>query len=297
MKPFNKIKNGLFCIIIILFVGHDLIGQRTELGFGIGGNNYWGDLEPESVGKNILLISSAFHISLKQDIIHNFNFRANLHIGNLSGGDKNANGKIRQRRNLDFQTPIRELFLALEYELWDLNDPKYTFTPYGGAGVGIFKFNPKTEYTFQDGRTRTIELQPLGTEGQGLAGFAPKYDLRAFSFPIIGGLKFKYGEKIYITLEIIARYTNTDYLDDVSTDYLPTSTFPDTPEGQLASYLNNRIDEFLGLPENDPEAIELATKRGSITSNDFFHSGMATIYIKLGSGKSRGKRKVKCYSF
>jgi len=298
---FNILIKYVICFTFLIYQSISLSGQ-THVGFGIGANNYWGDLEPESLTKNIFLLSPAMQLAVKQGITKNINIRLNAHFGRVAGDDANSRSNRRRERNLSFTSGVREFALIAEYHLWDIESRNSTkwFSPFVGIGVGTFKFNPKTDYTFPDGRIVTIELQPLGTEGQGLSGFDEKYSLRAMSIPVIAGIKLKFSDSVTCTFEIMARYTNTDYLDDVSTSYVDAENFPSTPQGELASFLSNRIDEFLGLPENDPLAAPTSPDiRGSSDVNDFFHSGMITLYYRFsespfGNGRRGG---VDCYSF
>src|SRR5205085_5282395 len=61
------------------------------------------------------------------------------------------------------------------------------------------------------------ELEPLGTEGQGVNGMKPSKRV-PIALPIGGGIKVSLG-RMGIGLELGARRTYTDYLDDVSTIY------------------------------------------------------------------------------
>ena len=295
MLLFKKIVFFFVCLISLT----RLDSQQAQYGFGLGLNNYWGDLEVESPVKNTFIVDPAFQVFFKQRVSDHFSMRLNVHVGKIHGDDANSTGEGRNSRNLNFNSSLREFALSLEYSLWDLNKDHIDWSPYGGVGVGFFKFNPRTIFNHPDGRILDVELQALGTEGQGLTGQADKYSLTALSLPIYGGLIFKMNEKIRIGFEVIFRYTSTDYLDDVSTNYFPLDDFPNTEIGQLASYLANRTDEYLGLPENDPMSIRDANLRGSPSAKDFFHSAMISVYINLekglfGEGLGRG---VDCYSF
>jgi len=295
MLLFKKIVFLLICLISIF----KLDSQQAQCGFGLGLNNYWGDLEVESLFRNALIADPAVQLFFKQRVNDHFSLRFNVHLGKIHGDDSKSVGEGRISRNLNFSSRVTEYALSLEYSLWDLNKSTVDWSPYGGVGVGVFKFNPKTSFNHPDGRILDIALQPLGTEGQGLTNQPPKYSLTAMSLPVYVGLIFKVNNKIRIGAEVVFRYTSTDYLDDVSTNYFPNDDFPNTENGQLASYLANRTDEYLGLPENDPLSIRDASLRGSPSANDFFHSAMISVYFNLdkglfGDGLGRG---VDCYTF
>ena len=67
-----------------------------------------------------------------------------------------------------------------------------------------------------------VELQPLGTEGQGSLSHPEKGDLYPLSqvvVPLGIGVKLSLGEKFSLIAEYGIRKTFTDYLDDVSGVY------------------------------------------------------------------------------
>jgi hypothetical protein len=53
----------------------------------------------------------------------------------------------------------------------------------------------------------------------------------AFSVPFGVGLKYSFNERINAGIEVVHRFTNTDYLDDVSTTFVEPSVFPPNPDG------------------------------------------------------------------
>ncbi len=50
------------------------------------------------------------------------------------------------------------------------------------------------------------------------------------SIPFGAGIKYSLNERFNIGFEILHRYTNTDYLDDVSKTYVDPSVFPANPD-------------------------------------------------------------------
>jgi hypothetical protein len=61
-----------------------------------------------------------------------------------------------------------------------------------------------------------VDLQPLGTEGQGLDGYDDKYNQLIAAIPLGLGLRFWLGDRISLLIEGSTRLLFTDYLDDVS---------------------------------------------------------------------------------
>jgi hypothetical protein len=89
-------------------------------------------------------------------------------VGCLSGKWKqptSTNRDYLQARNLSFKSNLKEAFAVLEVSLLDFSAKK--FTPYAYGGVVVFHFNP---YTY-DTNNAKVFLEPLSTEGQGLADY------------------------------------------------------------------------------------------------------------------------------
>jgi hypothetical protein len=90
-------------------------------------------------------------------------------------------------------------------------------------------------------------LRPLGTEGQVIGYNGRKqYNTMAFCFPLGAGVKYNINEKINLSFEISQRFTNTDYLDDVSSTYIGASRFTLLPNGlpSTAALLQDRSYEL-----------------------------------------------------
>ena len=119
-------------------------------------------------------------------------------------------------RNLDFQNKIWEVSVQGDFNFFKYipGDPEHRFTPYVTLGVGIIKHNP---YTYYEGVK--YKLRPLGTEGQGQDNSF--YSDQAYCFPFGMGIKYNLVKNLNLGFEVVYRYTNTDYLDDVSTVYHP----------------------------------------------------------------------------
>ena len=93
---------------------------------------------------------------------------------------------------------------------------KYPISPYFFYEIAYFQMNPIAELNGND-----VELQQLGTEGQGtsLSDKRP-YRLNQISIPLGVGIKFNLRKRLAISIEYGIRKTFTDYLDDVSGDYV-----------------------------------------------------------------------------
>jgi hypothetical protein len=98
------------------------------------------------------------------------------------------------------------------------------FNQYGMLGLELFYHNPKgyvpRGYGLAD-EGKWISLRPLSTEGEGLgAPYKKKYSLIQPGIILGGGVKYRLTDKLDIGLEFGWRFTFTDYLDDVSGNYV-----------------------------------------------------------------------------
>ncbi len=83
------------------------------------------------------------------------------------------------------------------------------------AGVGGFYFDPRAQFN-----NTWVQLQPLGTEGQGLPGGAEEYKNIQLCIPMGVGLRRAFTKQWSGGLELQYTKTFTDYIDDVSTSVL-----------------------------------------------------------------------------
>ncbi len=216
--------------------------------------------------------------------------RGGFTYGKIKGSDA-ANGLF-EARNLGFETAISEVNLALQYELFLLDEKK--FTPYAFAGVGFFHFDP---YTFYN--SEKVYLRPLSTEGQGLSVYPDKetYSLTQFAVPLGIGIKYKLSDRIQIGIEFCSRFLFTDYIDDVSESY-PDENALLKERGQLAVDLSFRGDET-----NPGLTFPSGEGRGNPTQNDnYYTSQISVIYLfpkqglfgGLGTNQAKKSKVVNC---
>jgi len=226
--------------------------------------NYSGDLQT----KRLTLDQShgAFGVGVKYDLTNHFSARAGFSFARLEGNDKKNEGLLKAR-NLNFQTVILEGNLLLEYTLFDLTEKK--FSPYVFAGAAIYRFNP---YTY-DTLGNKINLQPLGTEGQGLSLFPDRkpYNLTQIAVPFGAGLKLRVSDNVVLSYEIGLRKLFTDYLDDVSTTYVDGVALGQA-RGSKAVGIAYRGDELKGGDQVYPA--NGATRGGSQYKDWYYFTGV-----------------------
>lgn len=207
---------------------------RPEFIVGVGAANFLGELGgANQIGTFFVkdLEFKATRPSAQIAIRYKFNNRmavkGGVYYQLLNGSDKLTKEPYRHNRNLSFRANVIELsgqfefFLTKEqqgsrYKIKNAKGVKnYDFQAYLFLGVGGFYFNPQAKY-----KGRWENLQPLGTEGQGLPGGpTKKYSRFSVCIPYGIGLKEAITKEWAVGLEIGIRKTFTDYIDDVSGVY------------------------------------------------------------------------------
>lgn len=284
-----------YILSLFFFLGGlSLNAQSLDVGVGIGGVVYWGDLNTDDFGTNIGNTNIALQLTANYLLTDYVSIRGGLLYGNLSGDDSKSTQPWQRERNLDFTSPLVELSLLSEIHVFGDNrlDGDLPFSPFVALGLSGFYFNPST---ILDGQS--YDLQPLGTEGQGLPGFADKYSRISGSLLFGGGVKIRVTQGITLVVDGLARRTFTDYIDDLSGDYVSYNELL-AGNGETAARLGNRMAEYLGQAE--PVILPTGTQRGGVQVQDYYFSGMATFYINLTTGRGFGRRGVdtsKCPTF
>ncbi|MFT5834447.1 MAG: hypothetical protein ACI97N_002086 [Cognaticolwellia sp.] len=240
--------------------------QYLEGGIFVGVSGYAGDLVDKSMDLKESHLAGG--ILLRYNINDWVGVRGSFTYGQISGKDANSSTESRKARNLSFRSDIYEFSIIPEFNILGFNPYDRYYSPYVFVGLGIFKFNPEAELNGQ-----WYDLQPLGTEGQGLPGRPSQYNLTQLAIPMGVGFKYAIDEYWTVGVEFSTRYTMTDYLDDVSTTYVDRDELAIT-RGEIAASLANRTGEYLGTePVNIPDAI-----RGLENSDWYGWSGFTITY-------------------
>jgi len=279
-------------LLLILF-SYGLKAQSFEVGPQVGGMFYTGDLDPRKFTDQRKNLKLAVGAHLKYNFNPYFAIRANVVRGKVVGRDSLSTVDWQLRRNLSFESNVTEFSLMLENNLlgFDITPGSgKSFSLHAFAGIAVYKFNPRTLYNGQ-----YYDLQPLGTEGQGLPGYGDKYSLTQLAIPLGAGLKFKVTDRISIGMEISSRFLFTDYLDDASGTYLSYEELQ-AGNGQLAANLANRESEYTGIDQ--PYTQQTGAIRAKAEVNDYYSSGMVTFsYHFDGTGIFSDKNKIGCPTF
>ncbi len=199
------------------------------------------------------------------------------------------------QRSLNVQTKLQDLSLLVTYYLDNgkILSQKSFISPYISLGIGVTQFrtyadlydrngkqyyywndntvhtaaqeSPGAELTAQDNAYET-ELTTLQTEK------SANYSNITANFPLALGLKFRLADQLNLNIEAMARYTMTDYLDDVS--------------GKFKAEYSSELQAYAANPNNFT-----ATQRGRPNDklNDIYGSLSLSLQYSFGSrGRSNG---------
>ncbi|CAN5265316.1 hypothetical protein BH09BAC2_BH09BAC2_01200 [soil metagenome] len=232
-------KPVLFILLLIITLNsfaQDEYVQSGEYGITLGAANYFGDL---NMNASLSHPKPLVGILFRKQFSNYTALRASVHYAQLGYSDKYSTHEYQHTRNLSFNTDIFEFALQGDFNFFKFNpqDPYHNFTPYLTFGIGVFSYDP---YAFYN--NEKVMLRPLHTEGQTFYQDRKEYSSMAVCFPIGFGIKYSMSDKMNFSFEITHRFTNTDYLDDVSKTYIGAEKFPLDPNGQpgLAANLQDR---------------------------------------------------------
>ena len=280
------ILRSIFSLLILIFSISisSIWSQDYDLGIQIGASGYFGDLDAPEFSKNINNSNIAGAVFLRYHLNHYLSAKGSIMLGKLEANDSQSSLEWQRRRNLSFKSNLQELSILGEFRPINFfSNSIKTFSPYFSAGLALFHFNPKTFYEGQ-----WVELQPLGTEGQGMSQFSDRkpYHRTQISIPFGGGFDIRLSDELSIGMEILSRKTFTDYIDDISTEYVNYYELQ-AGNGDLAAALGNRTGEFLG--QSEPFILETGTPRGEASVKDYYYTAMITITYHL-KGSLFGKK-------
>ena len=218
MKRFN---HRIILLLIVTFAFSfstkaQQFKPNTEIGILLGTSYYLGDLNTTHFNQPL----PAVGLIIRKNIDKRFAYKAEVMYLNIQSDERYSEDTIAKNRGLHFKSPIYELSGQVEFNFlpYQPGNPLYTWTPYVYSGISIFHFNPQAE----NKNGEWVNLQELGTEGQGTTLFPEKekYSLIQYSIAMGGGFKIAVNPSFNIILEYGVRKTFTDYLDDVSTTFV-----------------------------------------------------------------------------
>ncbi len=245
--------------------------ESREFGL-VGGTGYYiGDLNPyRHFGGDLSLGGGAMY---RQNLNRRWSVKGQVFYGIIGASDAEASNEWRRNRNLSFRNEIIEgsCTVELNFKEYQIGNPQAKFSPYLFMGLGIFSHRPQAEFN-----GRWVELQPLGTEGQGTSEGGDPYALRGLVAPFGLGIKVNLFATLALSVEWGMRKTWTDYLDDVSGTYVDPAVLADEA-GPLSVTL---ADRSLTLPEGRQN--QAGMERGDSGRNDWYNFTTVTLSIRLG---------------
>lgn len=272
--------------LVIFLVSSSVLAQNYDLGIVVGLPSYSGDLSPQEIGIYLDDLRVGGGLFLRNQYSKRLGIRYGLTYGRIS-----ASGPLRGENGYtpNFRNDIIEVSSIAEITPFYIGyyDAGTIIAPYLNIGLALYHFNPQTL-----DQEEWLNLQPLGTEGQGLPGYAAPYRRLQVSMPLGIGIKFVIQDKWTIGAEITARKTFTDHLDDRSS---ATVIYGDVVQGngELAARLSNQ--NLLPIPEN----FETSYTRGGDYDDWYYLSGITLSYRFQSGGMvyKPGKKGVICPRF
>jgi len=233
--------------------------------------NYYGDLAPRpgAISTNLSLSKPSVGISFSHRYGPRYALTGSFMYGTIEGSDQKSadrydtsNGMYRYQRNLSFRNRIKELSIVATFDLFE-NTMSYLhrvrWTPYVYAGIAVFHHNPQAiAPAFQvDGKTplkeagQWIDLRRIGTEGQHAQLNADDansgikdYSLIQIAIPFGVGFRYRLNELMDLSCEFGVRYLFTDYIDDVSKNYVDLGVFGTNELAKAMSYRTFELSQF-----------------------------------------------------
>ena len=266
---------------------------RYEWSFGLGASNFLGELGgANQIGTNgfkdleLSLTRPAFTVGLRYKLTPFFSLHSHLTYGQVRGDDKLTTEFFRHNRNLNFKSNIYEFNVNFEAALLSQREggiyrlrgvrrtTSFEGSVYGFVGIGLFHFNPKGEIN-----DKWYDLQPLGTEGQGISPARDKYKRTQVCIPLGIGGRYFFNRRLGVGFEFGVRKTFTDYIDDVSKTYYDMDAIRQK-YGEVAAQLSNPT---LGLSE--ASSLE-GSQRGDPRDKDAYMFFMISLHYKIRTGRT-----------
>lgn len=265
----------LFCLPMALLAQNAIV-QEGEFGFGVGAGHYFGDLNTKARLNRPKIAAGLF---FRKNFGNYIAVRLSGNFAQLGYSDVyNTHNDFMRRRNLSFNTKVWELGLQGDFNFYRFmpGEEDFRWTPYITLGVSAFSYDP---YAFLGGEK--YYLRQLGTEGQyDTASRVKPYGTMAMAIPFGVGFKYALNDRINIGFEVVHRFKNTEYLEDVSRTYPGLSAFgvdPVTGRPEVAALLSDRSYET-----GTPIGVK-GQQRGNSQNKDQFVTAMFYLSFNLQS--------------
>jgi len=263
-----------------------------DFGISIGGSNYIGETggggtapKPWVLDMNLAKTSIGLGGFYRMHLTKSIAAKFSVNFARIRGADSLSGIATQIARNLSFRTDIYEAAIQLEYYFFNLRDisrvsnARIDFGTYFFVGGGAALFNPKASYEGE-----WADLRPLRTEGQ-----EKEYESYTIVVPMGLGINFTFDRKIKLGLEFGYRFTNTDYLDDISGRYADPEdlAFNNARTQNIA----NRSEEAFARGDSRLDGLTMrnfapSAKRGNPETMDGYMLGQISLSYNIKSRNS-----------
>ncbi|RPG80281.1 MAG: hypothetical protein CBC74_005970 [Crocinitomicaceae bacterium TMED114] len=274
-----------------------------DVGLSAGMSNYIGDIG-DGTGPGRAFIwdlqelksRPAFGVFVRRKLDPSglWHIRSDFSKIHIAGSDKNTQYAPRRGRNLHFRNRMVELSLRLERDLFQApltlaRQRRAMITIRGFVGVARLYHNPQAQLDtgnvmyaefsnqFRFDPNRWYDLAPLQTEG---VAYETSITTIPFGFmAVIAGQRRGGIHDFYLSLELGVRWTNSDYLDDISSFYADPAQMVGIGAA-LSSQANQAVLDEAGASAGSLSAhsfIEDAPViRGNPTNDDWYGTFMVS---------------------
>lgn len=233
-------------------------GLRTpysswEIGVFGGESYYLGEVNQT----HFVPFNLAFGPIVRYNYDQRLSFKAALKMGTIEGDDSKSSSTFNQDRNFAFTSELIEISGLMELNFFPfsaLDDKAYIVSPYGFIGLAYLNHNPQANFN-----GIKISTNNLATEGN-------TYSKHLMTIPMGLGIKFRMN-RFGLGINWGIRKTFTDYLDDVSTFYLPANSSSGSAQQNIANSTQySNVDNI---------------KRGDQYSKDWYVFTGLTLFVNL----------------
>jgi hypothetical protein len=155
---------SVYSCLCLLLLGLDVFAQKIEVGLGVGGINYKGDLAPNFQPLNIRYAGEAF---FKYNLYSFLNFKAGVMLGEIGARDAQSRDPFLKQRDLFFSGRMREVSVRAEYNFFNFrpknNRRKFEkWCPFLFVGVAGSNYEVKNNYTDNSSFRKSEVVIPFG---------------------------------------------------------------------------------------------------------------------------------------
>jgi hypothetical protein len=191
-----------FFTLTFLFTFAILNAQVLRVGLQAGAAAYRGDVgyAPEATIKQMNLSFGVYGTYFVRNFI---GLRGQAYFAQLTGNERAFPASdFHAKRGYSFETTLVELAIMPEIRPFKIGHVNFI----GFAGVAASYYLPRTNYNELSNEPHHPNI------AEDKDGY---YSLRTLAVPVGGGVEFFINDKIAVGLEIIGRFTLSDYLDGV----------------------------------------------------------------------------------